>query len=149
MSIYKMICKGLATGFGSGLLPKMPGTWGSLLACAMVPFVPIHWVTLVGLLLFSWLVIHEYERQSKTHDASHVVIDEIAGIFVCFYAVPISMWTLCIGFILFRIFDITKPLFIGWADRSLPGAWGVLLDDVFAGIVTCLLLHAAMYGGVL
>jgi phosphatidylglycerophosphatase A len=142
-----------------GLMPKAPGTFGSL---AGIPvglafyhyghmlgvrlnvsgtFMQIVLLTLLGLL--SWWSIDKTEKFWGTHDDGRIVIDEVLG-----QAIPLSLlpadwkWILA-AFVLFRFFDIVKPGPIGWADRELPGAWGTLIDDVIAGIFTWAVLALA------
>jgi phosphatidylglycerophosphatase A len=144
----------LVKGLGTGLIPRMPGTWGSLLGLGFVYYLStipvfIHamvWIT-IFICILSWLLIALYEKNSHKHDDQQVVIDEVAGIFVCFLGLPITIPFLCFGFILFRIFDILKPFPISWVDQKIPGALGTLLDDLLAGFVTCVILHVANFGG--
>ena len=72
------------------------------------------------------------EQQLARKDASCIVIDEIAGILLAYLAVPISVLPLLVGFVLFRLFDIIKPL---PRLETLPGGWGVMLDDLLAGLL--------------
>ena len=130
----------IATWFGSGLLPRMPGTWGSL---AALPFAWImqHYCGSLALaiaILFAislglW-AIHVYLQSSDILDPGPVVIDEVAGQWWTLMLVPADPWLYLLGFILFRVFDIAKPWPASWADRHMPGAAGVMLDDLFAGI---------------
>lgn len=146
-SFFNYFCYTLATGLGTGLIPRMPGTWGSLLACVGVYFYPLNLVEVILLIFLAWLIIYHYEKTTKTHDSARIVIDEIAGIAISFYAIPTTLPNLIAGFIIFRFLDIKKPLLIGWADRELPGAWGTLVDDLLAGFLTCIFLHLAVNWG--
>lgn len=130
----------LATWFGCGLAAKAPGTVGTVGA---LPFgILILWQGGVWALLAATLVVfalglwaaREFERHSGTHDSGAIVIDEVAGMWLalCFAGVNVVM--IVAAFALFRLFDIKKPGVISWADRKLPGAWGVMADDVFAGL---------------
>ena len=76
-----------------------------------------------------------------THDDQRIVIDEVIGQSIALSFCPPTFLSLILGFTLFRLFDITKPGPIGWADRRLPGAWGTLLDDVMAGIAAAISLN--------
>lgn len=146
-----------ALGYGLGLAPKAPGTFGSLggLACGWItfhigailtgsaaglPFYAVVSLSLVALCLFAFWSIHYAEKAWGTHDEGRIVMDEFAGqaIAVAFFAPTITNYI--IGFILFRIFDIWKPGLIGIADEKLPGAWGTLVDDLIAGVVAAALL---------
>lgn len=146
-----------AVGYGLGLAPKAPGTFGSLggLVCGWVifhlgaistgsasgaPFYAVVTVSLLMLSVFAWWSIHRAEQAWGTHDEGRIVIDEFAGqaIAVAFFA-P-TVWVYVTGFILFRIFDIWKPGAIGTADEKLGDALGTLVDDLIAGVVAAVLL---------
>jgi phosphatidylglycerophosphatase A len=77
-----------------------------------------------------------------------VVWDEIVGMLVTMTAVPLSLTSILAGFALFRLFDIWKPWPIGWVDRRVQGGLGIMLDDIIAGVMACLLLHAALAIGI-
>lgn len=158
MLLVRFFVRMLATGFGSGLSPKAPGTFGSVVGLAAAYLCHLMMLRLAGdgvnapsLLLFgivpgalivalSYLVISFEETWSKAHDSASTVIDEVAGqsLALLWFSPHWSLYLL--GFILFRILDIWKPSVIGWADRELHGAWGTLLDDVIAGLVVALML---------
>lgn len=129
-----------ATWFGSGLLKPAPGTWGTL---AAVPFaLLIHWLGGSLLLLASAIAIFAlgiwaagaYCRAAEREDASEVVIDEAAAIWLVFAALPISPLGWFAGFVLFRFFDILKPWPIRTFERRFKGGLGVMIDDVVAAI---------------
>lgn len=127
----------MATGGYAGYAPYAPGTWGSLVGLLLC--VPLSWlsVPLYGLVLLASLglsiwVASEAEHLFQTKDASPIVIDEIVGILVTYTAVPLTYGTVLLGFCCFRLFDILKPL--PWLER-LPGGWGIVLDDVLAGVL--------------
>lgn len=130
----------LATWFGCGLAPKAPGTVGTIGALPIG--VLILWLGGVWGLLAATLVVfalglwaaREFERHSGTHDSGAIVIDEVAGIWLALCFAGMNAVMIAAAFLLFRLFDIKKPGAIGWADRKLPGAWGVMMDDVFAGL---------------
>ena len=136
----------LLTGFFSGLLPKAPGTWGSivgvLIAYVVILFFPDPNLTIMLLaILFSALgfkLVKEYEESGGIHDDKRIVIDEIAGVLI---AVGIlgdlkndTLIKLILAFISFRLFDIWKPSVIGKIDKDAKGALGVMGDDILAGI---------------
>lgn len=139
----------LATGFGSGFLRPGPGTWGTVAALA------IWWLLLAdagwalqtaALLLVSalglWLITR-LERRYGVHDDPAIVVDEFAGLWLALLIAPAgSLWMLA-GFLAFRLFDIVKPWPVGWADRRVPGALGVMLDDLFAGALAGIVLQLA------
>ena len=76
-SFLFLISATLATGFGVGRIPWMPGTWGSLLGCAVLFFLPVNLALVVGTIVLSLIVIHHYEKVSQKHDSSQIIIDEI------------------------------------------------------------------------
>jgi len=127
----------IAAGFGSGLVPKAPGTWGSAAALAFVALLPEGWWIGVGLIvgftLLGWWVTDRVCRREGLHDPGWIVIDEWAGIAVATLGVPHTPAALAAAFILFRLFDIAKPWPVGWLDRHVAGAWGVMLDELAAG----------------
>ena len=140
----------IATFFGIGFLKPAPGTWGSLVALPLF-WVVFHfgglWGTIfIGLILFyiGWRATEHYSLQTKSHDASEVVIDEVVGQFIALLPVAVGagvmeidisrLWPgwIC-AFVLFRAFDIFKPGIVGRFDRR-SSALSVMLDDVFAGV---------------
>ena len=130
--------KFLACGFGSGLAPIAPGTFGTL---AGVPIcllcLPLDWFwrlpVVLALTALAIYVSYRAEEIYQKKDDQRIVIDEIIGLQVTMLPVTITIPHLCAGFILFRIFDILKPFPLKNL-QNLPGGWGVVLDDVGAGI---------------
>ena len=139
----------LALGFGSGLIPFMPGTFGSLAAIPLLLLmaqIPL-WAFITITLLASVIGIYLCGKTAddmQVHDHGSIVWDEIAGMFITFLFVPISAMSLCLGFVLFRIFDIVKPWPIGVIDKRLHGGSGIMLDDIIAGAMACACLHIIM-----
>ncbi len=141
----------VATWGGSGLLPGAPGTWGSLatlpFAWAIATYYGPQWLLLAAAVAFAagLAATRRYLRNSRHKDPGSVVIDETAGQFLALAAVPADpLWYLA-GFALFRAFDILKPWPVSWADRDLPGEWGVMVDDLLAGGYALVLLLAARH----
>ena len=139
----------LALGFGSGLIPFMPGTFGSLaalpllVACSQVSVISFIALTLI----FSVVGIYLCGKTAddmQVHDHGSIVWDEVAGILLTFLWVPLSPVTVLLGFVLFRFFDILKPWPIKPIDKYLAGGLGIMLDDVVAGIMACASLHAIL-----
>ncbi|MDP7486506.1 MAG: phosphatidylglycerophosphatase A [Alphaproteobacteria bacterium] len=136
----------LATWFGTGFLPKAPGTWGSLVA---LPFAFVI-QTLAGqftLLLGSVVVFgigcwaaEVYIQQTGRKDPGEVVIDEVAGQWLTLAVVPVSPLAYGLGFVLFRLTDIFKPWPISWLDQNIEGGAGVMVDDMVAGVYAGLVL---------
>ncbi len=138
--------------FGSGLLPRAPGTWGSLAA------IPAAWVlhglggpVLLGVaavvvFFVGWWATKEFTKTHDDHDPSEVVIDEVAGMFIALFPLSAGMmmvgadpWVFpypgwIAGFLAFRLFDIWKPFPVSWAD-NMHTPLGVMLDDVIAGFI--------------
>jgi phosphatidylglycerophosphatase A len=133
----------IAVGLGSGLSPKAPGTTGTL---GVLPLLVLMWdasvfawtTGLVILCALSIWSIPEAGRRLGEPDHGQIVIDEWAGMWLAAFGLntltELTVWTgLLIGFVGFRIFDIAKPWAVSWCERKIPGAWGVLMDDLAAG----------------
>ncbi len=129
----------LAFGFGAGLAPRAPGTFGTgvgvLLYLPLAGLPPAaYWgvtllVALAGIGICGWS-----SRQLGVHDHPGIVWDEIAGYLVTMAWAPAGAFWVVAGFVLFRLFDILKPWPIGWLDRRLGGGLGIMLDDILAGL---------------
>jgi phosphatidylglycerophosphatase A len=140
----------LALGFGSGLVPVMPGTFGSLAALPILyamGFVSlqIFIVITVASFLVGIYLCGKTARDLKVHDHGSIVWDEVAGMMVTFIAVPINPLSLLLGFLLFRFFDILKPWPIRVFDRRVHGGFGIMIDDIVAGAIACACLHGILY----
>jgi phosphatidylglycerophosphatase A len=129
-----------------GKIPKGPGTWGTLGAIPLVGV--LQFLPPTGYMIFCALsiivaifVAQNYESSTGSHDASEIVIDEVVGYMVAMLWLPWTWQAVVLGFVLFRILDIWKPLFIGYLDRRLKGGLGVVMDDVAAGMVTNVILQ--------
>jgi phosphatidylglycerophosphatase A len=146
----KLVCitaKALVTGLGTGYSPWAPGTCGSLLALtsAWLLFPASWWAVplavmaacLAGVPLSFWA-----ERRWGS-DPPRVVIDEVAGQWLALFLVPKSAIWFPLAFLVFRLFDITKPLGI-FRVQEAPGGWGVVLDDLLAGAYSNIVLQAGM-----
>ena len=136
----------LATGAWIGYAPVAPGTFGSLAAlplCFLLAGVPLatRMIVLLALLAASTWIAHAAERIMGRSDPKQVVIDEIGGMAVALWALPFTPVHVISGFALFRLFDILKPLPIRWIERKAPGGWGIMLDDITAGIFANVLLR--------
>jgi len=138
----------LATGFGVGYLPIAPGTWASPLGVllawglSLIPWWSL--LVLVGLMcLGAWASDREARRLGET-DPGVIVIDEIVGMAVALWGLPLNWGTIIAGFILFRALDIKKPGPIRWMDQKIRGGGGIMADDLAAGIVVNLVLRAAL-----
>jgi phosphatidylglycerophosphatase A len=138
----------IASGFGSGLSPRAPGTAGSI--AALLPWFALRELPWPGYLLAigfafalgvwacAWVV-----RSLRIDDPGVAVWDEFVGLWIALIPLlwmPFRWWWLLAGFGLFRLFDIVKPWPVSWADQKLDGGLGVMLDDVLAGIYAALVL---------
>lgn len=136
----------VATWFGCGLIHPAPGTWGTLgglpLGLILLLFggktalvAGIILVTLAGL----WAA-RRFEAMTGHHDHGMIVIDEVAGIWITLLATTLAPVSIILAVLLFRAFDILKPWPISWLDKNIGGAWGVMLDDLVAGVAAGLCL---------
>jgi phosphatidylglycerophosphatase A len=139
----------IATGFGVGLAPIAPGTFGSLVA--LIPWwlwlrhlpaaqygIVLVLALLVGIWAASWAI-----AELRVEDPGVVVWDEFLGQWIALFAAPAGWPWMLGGFALFRLFDIWKPWPVSWADRKLHGGLGAMLDDVLAGMYALAVLQLA------
>jgi phosphatidylglycerophosphatase A len=145
----------LVTGFGSGLAPKAPGTVGSLAALVIWWWLlaPLAWpwqlaITVTVFALGTWLV-HRVAVRHDVGDDPAIVVDEFVGLWIALLAAPVTPLSVGLpvavaGFLLFRLFDIWKPWPVRVADQRVPGALGVMLDDVLAGLMALAVLQVAL-----
>jgi phosphatidylglycerophosphatase A len=140
----------LALGFGAGLAPFAPGTFGSLvglgfaLAIAPLGFAWLLAATVAASLAGVW-ICGESARRLGVHDHPAIVWDEVAGMMITMLAVPDAWWGAPLAFVLFRLFDIAKPWPIREVDHGLGGGTGIMLDDVLAGLFAALGLTVVGY----
>ena len=134
-----IIWRFVATFFYLGKLPFAPGSWGSLGALLLWLLLPVIFsVQLSVIIILFVLGVYSSSRMAKyldDHDPSEVVIDEVVGMGISLFMLPHNFWLYLLSFILFRVFDILKPSFIS-RIQNLPGGWGIMLDDVLAGLLT-------------
>ncbi len=133
------IIMALATGFYVGMIPRAPGTWGSL--AAFLPWLflkdlslPSYLAVLVFVFVLGFFVSGSAEKILDRPDAGPIVIDEFLGMFITLTLAPPHPGAWILGFILFRIFDIFKPFPVSWFDRQIHGGIGIMMDDVVAGL---------------
>lgn len=136
----------IATFFGIGRLPKMPGTWASLaalpLAYGMLHLNAFAYMGLTILILFLGIFACDIlEKTRKSHDDGDLVIDEVVGILITLTWLPITWQSFVFGFVLFRFLDILKPFPISVLDKKVKGGLGVMIDDVAAGIIANIVLQ--------
>lgn len=137
----------LAFGFGSGLAPFAPGTFGTLMAIPlyllMLKLSLVTYLIVIALVCLSgiWLC----DKSSKllgVHDHGGIVWDEFAGFFITMIAAPAGWIWIAIGFLLFRLFDIWKPWPISILDKKVEGGLGIMIDDIVAGVYALVCLQA-------
>ncbi len=151
MNSSRQTWKLLLSGFGTGWLPLAPGTWGAALATlllfplAMLPSATMATLILtVAIVVFTWLGVigSDIVADEWGDDPRQTVIDEMVGVWIALLGLPLTWPWLLAGFVLFRFFDIAKPLGIRRLER-LHGGWGIMLDDVLAGVYANLALQIA------
>ncbi|WQZ83942.1 phosphatidylglycerophosphatase A [Helicobacter pylori] len=128
------------TLFFSGYSKKAPGTIGSLVALLLgLPILIFSANTLFLGAIFVGLIaitqIDKEEEETKRHDSSHIVIDELVGMWLAMAISGLSLAGVVLSFIFFRIYDITKPSLIGKIDKEVKGGLGVVADDALAGVL--------------
>ena len=163
MKFAKMI----GTVLGVGYIRPAPGTWGSLVALPwgwllhVIGGFPLLVAGVVIAFAAGWWATAQMTAGSTDHDPSEIVIDEVAGQWIALLPLSYAAWSMGLNilvmwpgwiaaFALFRLFDIWKPLLVGWADRR-GDALGVMLDDVIAGLFALLgvIAMAGLYHGLL
>lgn len=135
----------VALGFGAGLAPKAPGTWGTLVAFPIYLVMTAlssaaYWGLAVLFFLAGIWVCGKTGRALGVHDHGGIVWDEIAAFLLVLPFAPPVWWGYLLAFVLFRLFDIWKPFPIGWLDARVKGGFGVMLDDVLAALYAILIL---------
>ena len=140
----------LVTGLGSGFVRPAPGTWGSLMALGIWWFLlaALPWwgqlaTIALTLMLGTWLVARVGQRYGVNDDPG-IVVDEFAGLWLTLLAAAPTLPAALGGFALFRLFDIWKPWPVRLTERKVPGAWGVMLDDLVAGVLAAGVLQISL-----
>jgi phosphatidylglycerophosphatase A len=136
----------LATGLGVGYSPIAPGTLGTLIATAIYYFLseihfPLYEITLIGFFFLSVWISENAEIFFGKKDDPRIVIDEVIGFLIAMLWVPKTLPFVIMGFFLFRFFDILKPFPIRRLEKRLRGGFGVVLDDVAAGVYANIVLQ--------
>jgi len=141
----------LAFGLGSGLSPKAPGTAGTIIAVPLylilVNLLPLYGY-LAAITLAFLLGIYLCDKTSKdlgVHDHGGIVWDEFVGFWITMVLVPVTWFWVLAGFAAFRLFDILKPFPIGYLDKKVHGGFGIMLDDVIAGVYAAFVIQLVMY----
>lgn len=152
MTLHQKFILFFATGGYSGRIPFAPGTLGTLVA---IPFVFIfliipssfYGIYTTGLILAAIYFSDQAEKILGEKDPGCIVIDEIAGFVVTMSLVPVNMYTLAVGFLIFRFFDIVKFGPVKYFEENFPGGAGVVLDDIMAGVLSALVLKILYLSG--
>ena len=143
----------IATWFGSGVFLPGSGTWGTI---ATLPFVIPIWMFSgkIGLIAFLIIVFivgmkasDVFEKETDSHDSGLIVVDEVIGYTIALLFIPLSAIWIAAAFLIFRAFDTIKPWPISWIDVNTKGAWGVIADDIGAGVATAITLLVLQYVG--
>ncbi len=135
----------IAFGFGSGAMPVAPGTFGTLIG---IPFylaicdlpLSVYLIIVIAVIIASSWLCNRVSQDIHIHDHQGMCIDEIVGYLVTMTGAPHGWMWIILGFALFRIFDIWKPWPINYADEHVSGGFGMIFDDVLAGIYSILCL---------
>jgi phosphatidylglycerophosphatase A len=139
----------LATGFYVGYIPFAPGTFGTLvglpfcLLFALLGTKTAFFLTILFICIATGIA-QQAEKYLQKKDPGLIVIDEMAGILVTFFAIPFNAETAVLGFYIFRVLDIAKPSMIRYLEKRLAGGAGIVLDDVVAGIIANLILRGIL-----
>jgi phosphatidylglycerophosphatase A len=140
--------KAISTVGGLGYFPYAPGTIGSaagLVFCVLLKGNPtVYFLAFIAVFFLGVVSSGKMEKHLKMKDPSCVVIDEFAGMFIVFFAVPITILSVFLGFALFRLFDVLKPPPIKYVEKR-NGGWGIMLDDVMAGFFAWLFLRGFLF----
>ncbi|MEN6321283.1 MAG: phosphatidylglycerophosphatase A [Syntrophaceae bacterium] len=147
--LFEKLIKFIATGFCSGLVPFGPGTAGTLVGIPIYLLLArlswIHYFVIVVVLTgVACYVSREAERLLNEKDSPSIVIDEIVGLQWTMFLVSPTVLHVFAGFFLFRFFDIMKIFPTGYFQRRLPGGYGIVMDDVVAGMYSNILLLLAI-----
>ncbi|MFQ3170239.1 MAG: phosphatidylglycerophosphatase A [Oleispira sp.] len=141
----------LAFGLGSGCAPKAPGTFGTLAAIPFwwlflqdVPLIPYLCVLIAGF-AFGVYLCEQTSKDLGVHDHGGIVWDEWIGLWITYIALPVGIEWILIGFALFRFFDILKPWPIKWLDEKVHGGFGIMIDDVLAGVFALICVQGLAY----
>lgn len=140
----------LAFGFGSGLSPFAPGTFGTLMAIPLyLALIQLSWpiyAVIVAAAFFIGVKLCDVTGDRLgVHDYGGIVWDEFVGFWITMFLIPFSWVNVIVGFFVFRFFDIIKPWPIMWLDKQVKGGFGVMIDDVLAGVYGFILMYLLNY----
>ena len=136
----------LALGFGSGLAPKAPGTFGTIAAVPLFLLLalltPMNYLIAVVVMSIAGIYIcGKAAEDAGVHDHPAIVWDEFVGYFITMFMVPVTWQSVLVGFVLFRLFDILKPWPISYIDKKISGGFGIMFDDILAGIFSLVIMQ--------
>jgi len=141
------LIKSFVTVFGVGYLPVAPGTWATVVGVAIVYYLgrnlPAFTILLLVLLALGIMTTGIIEKQLNQKDPGIVVIDEVVGVMIALWGLPLIWPVMICGFFLFRAFDMFKIYPINELEAQ-PGGWGIMLDDCMAGVYTGIILRVAL-----
>ena len=138
-----------AFGFGSGAVPVAPGTFGTLMAIPIYVLLlpnlawPLYSVFLIVTFALGVFLCGKTAHDIGVHDHGGIVWDEFVGYWITMFLAPPGWLWIAVGFLLFRFFDIIKPWPIRWLDKNVSGGFGVMIDDVLAGLMAFACLQIA------
>lgn len=134
----------VSIGFGTGLFPRAPGTFASLVLAVLWWFFvanlqdTVQWMILLFILIGGFFAVRRSVEAHGVADEREITIDEIAGQALALILVPREIWCYVLAFLVFRLFDIWKPFPIRYVDREFKGAIGIMADDILAGLIASL-----------
>lgn len=139
----------IATYFNIGKFPKAPGTVATI---ATIPLFVLlsrlpdiaYLMTVFTITIVGVFAAQAYEADAEKHDSKEIVIDEVAGFLITMAMIPCTLKSIALGFVLFRIFDILKPWPIGMLDKKVQGGFGVMADDIAAGIIASVIMQVVL-----
>ncbi len=139
-----------ALGFGSGLIPVAPGTFGTLAAIPLYLLMntqsSINYLLIIIMaFIFGVWICHKVSQDLGIQDYSGIVWDEIVGYLLTMFHVPCNIKFMILGFLLFRLFDIWKPQPIRYIEQHVPGGLGVMLDDIIAALMTWMIMQLIIW----
>jgi len=139
----------LSLGLGSGLAPKAPGTFGTLAAVVIYLLLlqqlpqAVYLAALIAVSGLGVFLCGQTAAAMGVHDHPAIVWDEFAGFWLTAYLLPDGWWWVLVAFVLFRVFDILKPWPISWLDKRMKGGFGIMIDDIVAGLFAWLVIQIA------
>ena len=145
-SIWKNPWHFIAFGFGTGAIPVAPGTFGTLITIPLYLFLAsfshtFYLICTIAIIIFSIWLCEKTSKEIHIHDHQGMCIDEVVGFLVTMYCAPYGWGWIILGVILFRIFDIWKPWPIRQIDAHVKGGFGMILDDVIAGLFSLVIIQ--------